>query len=479
MAVTWDVFPLGNDALLAVRLVWASSAVDIDLQAVIVDDKGTIIDAAYYNNMKACGKAVTHSGDQGGNQGECREVVNLKLSMMPSKVKMILILGCCFTGGALRDCKGAKIEFEQSQPSKRPVPECMLSSTSSGLLVSILARTESAWELRFIMEELPGRHFMDCLDQLNIHIVKEIPTANRRQKVAFAMEKGETLDFGSSLHDVVMGLGWDAQLQERTCSTPGCQRGPVRGYDTCCRTCQMSSGTNHGPTCNSSQVDLDASAILMGNNRQVLECVFFGNLKTSGDHSRPGAVEHTGDNQTGEGDGDDESLIVRLDQLGPEVHDIFFCIHIYAKDQHGRPLTFSKIRNPYCRVLEAGAGGQELCRYTLSEAGERSGLVLGRLRRSPDGRWSFNALGIPCNGTMYKDSIPDLQRISQVDPRQLQTMSTAALLRSPTQELTAVAAAPHGPGATPHLSPIEERPPLAAVPLATPPPQPTSCCLLQ
>merc|ERR1711862_93509 len=96
--------------------------------------------------------------------------------------------------------------------------------------------------------------------------------------------------------------------------------------------------------------------------------------------------------------------------------------HIYTKGRGGVPKTFRDVANPYCRVTETH-GGEELCRYTLREAGNRSGLIIARLRRSPDGRWGFHALGAPSAGTMYKDSIPDMKRISQVDARELQKMA--------------------------------------------------------
>jgi len=247
---------------------------------------------------------------------------------------------------------------------------------------------------------------MDCLSQLNRYIVAEIPTANRRQKVAFAMEKGEVLDFGSSLSSVTLGLGWDVDQGE---------------------------------------IDLDASAVLFDRSAQVLESIFFGNLKSSGSHSQPGALEHLGDNLTGEGDGDDEQIIVRMDALGATVMEVFFCINIYTKGRGGRPKTFRDVANPYCRVTETH-GGEELCRYTLAEAGDRSGLIVARLRRGPDGRWGFHALGIPSAGTMYKDSIPDMKELCKQDPRDLQRKalrsqtSTSSLSEAWAQPRTAASA---------------------------------------
>jgi len=430
-AATMETAGLENEAVLISRLTWdASSAVDVDLQAIIVDNGGRIIDAAYYNNMKACGgKAVVHSGDEGGEAGGGgREEVRITLAQVPPTVHMILIIACCFTGGQLRDAPGARVSFEQFRPVKRPIGEVSLGVWSSGLIIAALVRRRGGgWELRGIEEQLAtARHFMDCLDDLNRHIVSEIPTAARRQKVAFAMEKGEVLDFGASLESITLGLGWDVDQ---------------------------------------GKIDLDASAVIFERSGSVLESVFFGNLKTCGSHSRPGAIEHSGDNLTGEGEGDDEQVIVRLNLLGDAVYEVYFCIHIYTKGRGGVPKTFSSVANPYCRVVE-GTGGEELCRYTLSEAGDRSGLVIARLRRGADGRWGFHALGVPSAGTMYKDSIPDMQRIARVDPRTLQRTDTKQLRSQPTLTLE---------GASQPLSDRSQAPVLVPVPEASK----NECCVVQ
>lgn len=391
-------FELGSEAVLVARLRWdaapAGAAVDVDLQAVAVDKSGRITDAAYYNNMKACGgKALVHSGDEAGEvgRGSCEEV-RITLASVPDDVHMFLILACCYTGGVLRDVPTPSLTLEQVKPSKRTLSERSVGVPSSGLLAAAVIRAPRKgagqqtlargpggddWELRCLEEPLPGaRHFMDCLPELNRQIVAEIPTANRRQKVAFAMEKGSALDFGASMQSVVLGLGWDVDQGE---------------------------------------MDLDASAVLLDSQAQVLDSVFFGHLRSSGRHSVQGAVEHSGDNLTGEGDGDDERITVRLDQLGDSVCDVFFCIHVYSKSDDGRAKTFRDVANPYCRVVEGEGVGEELCRYTLSHgsAGDRSGLVIARLHRGPGGRFGFHALGVPSTGTMYKDAIPDMQKVAR------------------------------------------------------------------
>lgn len=382
-------FDLGSDTVLVARLHWAQETeVDMDLQAVVVDKAGRITDAAYYNNMKACGgKALVHSGDEAGDSNLLAEEVRITLASVPDNVHMFLILACCYNGGVLQDVPTPLLTLEEKKPIKRTLNERSVAVPSSGLLAAVLIRSYkmsgTCWELRCIQEHLQGaRHFMDCLPELNRQIIAEIPSANKRQKVAFAMEKGSALDFGASLQSVALGLGWDVDQGE---------------------------------------MDLDASAVLLDSAGQVLDSIFFGHLRSSGTHSVAAAVEHSGDNLTGEGDGDDERITVRLDQLGDSVCDVFFCIHVYSKGDDGSRKTFRDVANPYCRVVE-GETGEELCRYTLADAGDRSGLVISRLHRGLGARFSFHALGVPSTGTMYKDAIPDMQRLARIDQRELQRL---------------------------------------------------------
>lgn len=202
------LFDLGNDACLASCLRWdALSQFDLDLQALIVDSGGRIIDAVYYNSVKACGKGVIHSGDDGGpgNAGgrfEGREEVWITLGLLPTEVHMVLVVVCCYTGTAFQNVPAARLSFEQLRPTKRMLSDGPIRAATSGLLAAVLVRQASGeWLLRGVSEELAGaRHFMDCVPELCAHIVAEIPTANRRQKIAFAMEKGDALFPSSPTH---------------------------------------------------------------------------------------------------------------------------------------------------------------------------------------------------------------------------------------------------------------------------------------
>jgi len=134
--------------------------------------------------------------------------------------------------------------------------------------------------------------------------------------------------------------------------------------------------------------DLDASAILLNSTGKVISdahFVFFNNL-TSPD----GTVEHTGDNLTGEGEGDDEVIKVNLAGMSPQVDKIVFPVSIYDAD--GRNQNFGQVVNAFIRVVNE-SDGRELTRFDLSEdASTETALVFGELyRRGPE--WKFRAVG--------------------------------------------------------------------------------------
>jgi tellurium resistance protein TerD len=154
------------------------------------------------------------------------------------------------------------------------------------------------------------------------------------------------------LTNVVVGLGWDIR------STTG------------------------------ADFDLDASAILVGTDGKVLSdkhFVFFNNL-TSPDAT----VEHTGDNTTGEGEGDDEQIKVNLAGVAADVDKVVFPVSIYDADT--RQQNFGQVRNAFIRVVNA-ADNKEITRYDLSEdASTETAMVFGELYRN-GAEWKFRAVG--------------------------------------------------------------------------------------
>ena len=141
-------------------------------------------------------------------------------------------------------------------------------------------------------------------------------------------------------------------------------------------------------TTTGSDFDLDASALLTNAEGKVAidgNFIFFNNLK-----SPDGSVEHTGDNLTGEGEGDDEAIKVDLATVPADVDKIVFPVSIYEAES--RQQSFGQVRNAFIRVVNQ-ADNNELARYDLSEdASTETAMVFGELYRN-GAEWKFRAIG--------------------------------------------------------------------------------------
>ena len=183
------------------------------------------------------------------------------------------------------------------------------------------------------------------------------------------LSKGQTVSLtkqgGGNLSQVRMGLGWDAMKK----------KGMFGGMKEV-------------------SVDLDASALLLSAERQVLEIVYYGNLR-----SRDGSLMHTGDNLTGKGEGDDESIMVDLPRVPPAVAHIIFVVNSFSGQ------NFSQIENATARVVDSADRDKELVRYELSGSGTHTAIVMARLSRSGTG-WTFTAIGTPGNARTADQLVP-------------------------------------------------------------------------
>jgi tellurium resistance protein TerD len=173
--------------------------------------------------------------------------------------------------------------------------------------------------------------------------------------VAVSLTKGGNVSLtkeAPGLSAVTVGLGWDAR------------------------------------TTDGQPFDLDASAIACNTSGKVASdsyFVFFNNLK-----SPDGSIEHTGDNTTGEGDGDDEQIKVNLAGVPAEIDKVVFVVSIYDAETRGQ--SFGQVRNAYIRIVN-DAGGAELARYDLSEdASTETAMLFGELYRA-GAEWKFRAVG--------------------------------------------------------------------------------------
>lgn len=152
-------------------------------------------------------------------------------------------------------------------------------------------------------------------------------------------------------------------------------------------------GWDTNETCTGVDFDLDASAFILGENKKLLAdeyFVFYNNLV-----SPDGAVEHTGDNLTGEGDGDDESIRVDLSKISSNANEICFVVTIHKAQE--RKQNFGQVRNSFIRIYNTDTN-EEIMKYELEEDFSiETAVEFGRLYRK-NGQWKFEAIGVGMKG---------------------------------------------------------------------------------
>ncbi len=181
--------------------------------------------------------------------------------------------------------------------------------------------------------------------------------------MAVNLRKGERVNLEKGMTMALVGLGWD-----------------VNQYD------------------GAADFDLDASAFMLGKNGKVRkdeDFIFYGNLK-----SADGSVRHTGDNLTGEGDGDDEVLIIDFTKVHADVEKIAITVTIYEAPE--RRQNFGQVSNAYVRVARMAGPedmvGTEVLKFDLMEEFSiETALVVCEIYRY-NGDWKFNAVGAGYQG---------------------------------------------------------------------------------
>ncbi|WP_329397790.1 TerD family protein [Streptomyces melanogenes] len=144
---------------------------------------------------------------------------------------------------------------------------------------------------------------------------------------------------------------------------------------------QVKMGLGWEPAFRGKDIDLDASVIAYGPQRNHLDSCYFGKLSILG-----GAVKHSGDNLTGEGAGDDEVIVVDLGRIPAEATGLVFTVNSFSGQK------FTEVAKAYCRLMDA-ATGEELVRFDLTTAEPQTGVMMAKLIKQFSGEWEMTALG--------------------------------------------------------------------------------------
>lgn len=181
--------------------------------------------------------------------------------------------------------------------------------------------------------------------------------------MAINLQKGQRVSLDSSMKLALVGLGWDTNR-----------------YD------------------GGADFDLDASAFLLGENGKLLrddDLVFYNNL-----NGRDGAVVHTGDNLTGDGDGDDEVIMIDFSKIPSEIKKVAICVTIH--DAEARRQNFGQVSNAYIRIAklsdEFDTVGEPVLKFDLEEEFSiETALVVAEIYFK-NGEWKFNAVAAGYQG---------------------------------------------------------------------------------
>lgn len=183
------------------------------------------------------------------------------------------------------------------------------------------------------------------------------------------LKKGQKISLekeaGGSLVKVIMGLGWDAVKSKGFFGFGG----------------------------SAPEIDLDASCLMFGEQGNLIDQVWFRQLR-----SLDGSITHTGDNRTGAGDGDDEQIIVDLSRVPAAVKSLVFTVNSFTGQ------NFSQIENATCRMVNA-ANNQEIARFNLSTLGNHTAQIMTKIYRH-NGEWKMHAIGEIGSGRTFTDLLP-------------------------------------------------------------------------
>jgi tellurium resistance protein TerZ len=155
---------------------------------------------------------------------------------------------------------------------------------------------------------------------------------------------------------------------------------------------------NNDPYSSTKEIDLDASCSMFDENKNSVGFVWFNMLK-----SQDGSIYHTGDNLTGEGEGDDEQIVVDLSKVPPKVKYLVFTVNSYSGQ------TFDELENAFCRLVDA-RNQKEIARFTLTNGGPHTAMIMAKVYRH-QGEWKMHALGEPAEGQIVLDIVQDMVKI--------------------------------------------------------------------
>jgi len=362
--------------------------VDLDTSCVGVDAKGSVLmdETVYFADLSNSNGSIRHSGDEREGdedlgQGD-DEIITVDLDRVPRVVKALFFIATVASPGkTFADVKTAKIRLVDGRTGvemSRFMPA--LKGQQTALFVLRLARDKIGWALSVIGDvDHTARDFGTLVPEIKGYMRDIVPgiKIDPFERIA-VMRKGGTIRLREYCHagtlptTVTFGLAWD-----------------------------VTDGVN---------IDLDASAILLDARLQLVDLVFFGQLR-----SKDGSIQHMGDEREGDEKGDDEKIQLNLQSIHPSVQYIGFTVNSYSGQE------LDDVKDAKCHLFDTGTY-KDIAKYELTntkELDKHTALVMGCLYRdSHSGEWCLRIISEAAQGRTAKDNIDELQNFLKRNPPQ-------------------------------------------------------------
>ena len=385
-----------GDRPVEIGLAWdkVKKGVDLDIQCVVFDALGVVIDACFFNNPSALNGTLRLSGDcKDGNavaEG-ADEKVMINLPQLPQHAATIMCtVFCTAANSTLGDVAALHVAVRDPVAN---VPVVVVPaqgdlSAATGYVAVKFTKQQwlgmapewgvtVAWDFLFTKE----RNFMEALPKMQsyMEVPPEVQAQLVKQQPVFNLKKGNAYDMPIGLSRIGFGLGWD------------------------------------------SRCDVDAGIVALSKtSTSEIDKIYFRNKNGCG-----GAVQHGGDNLTGEGSGDDETITVDLQKVPATFTHLFLMVNIYTLGH-----TFTDVNGEFVRVYnDLGQKKKEFLRYDhLDNAGPVNGVIVGCLSRSQTNMmskistasasvsegWVFTALNVGAAGNTVRDMVDECQDLMKV-----------------------------------------------------------------
>lgn len=370
---------------IAVGLGWdicetPSKTFDLDVWALAITTDGIKKkNLVYFANKVDSSQKIVHCGDNltGAGEGD-DETININLSELPENYKSILIGVTIYNAArknqSFKDVNNAFLRIYDRTTSKEICKYSDEFKANFGdfatVLFGVISKNGSTWEFKAVGEGSKVSSIATVPNAFSTYALNEScinsnDSNNGGKKMAVSLSKGGKV----SLAKVAADAGVSGQLSKLTVGL---------GWDTN----RYDGGASF---------DLDAAAFMLGANGKVRnegDFIFYNNLNGQG-------VTHTGDNRTGDGDGDDEQIAVDLTAIPAEIEKVSFTVTIDQAE--ARNQNFGMVENAYIRVVDTNTN-TELLRYDLGEDfSVETAIVVAEIYRH-NGEWKFNAIGSGFSG---------------------------------------------------------------------------------